>query len=123
MYYEITTAEMDSTISMGLDTMLNKASCFSLSLVGREDEGLRSSSEASHERSCFHLTWAVEEELSLTPGALCFAVNVSIQHPFHSPMRNREMTTKSLKKKMAVETNSCPQGLVRVIIATFFSSL
>lgn len=58
----------------------------------------------------FHLTWAVEGEISLTPGALSFAVDVSIQHGFtlqqETGERQRRGCEKWLRRPTAVHMNS-----------------
>lgn len=50
--------------------------------LGERVKGLEAALRLVKREHSFHLTWAVEEEISLTPGALSFAVNVSIEHCF-----------------------------------------
>lgn len=81
MYYEKITAEPDHTGSMRL-TNVKQSFMLQLPWLGERVMGLEAVLRLVTGEHTFHLTWAVEGEISLTPGALSFAADVSIQHCF-----------------------------------------
>lgn len=82
MYYEKITAEPDHPGSMRLDNV-KQSFMLQLPWLGERVMGLEAVLRLVTGEHTFHLTWAVEGEISLTPGALSFAAaDVSIQHCF-----------------------------------------